>query len=361
MDIFPLKNRIFIRLYGELVSGVYEDKQLPPEQTFARQLGVSRNTLRAALEMLENEGVLLRARAVGTVPLTGNISGFAGSFLYCMAEKRSSPHVGNSIFRGITAAAKAAGGRADFCSLENLKNISAEELRAVLLAANCRGIIMLQRNFCGGEKIIDYLKSIGLPVVLAYCEEGDAAITGFAAIRHSGRESWLTALRYLVDTGHRRIVTLTLEKELVRECFPAAEYDAHLTGMGLEISCNPVLRCAMNDKSIYEKLAPLFQSACAPDAILCYSDYWALPVYRVLKKMKKHIPQDVSVMGYCGSVDAQFITPELTTVAIGYEEIGWMAVRMLTGAASWFNVAGRTPPEFTSPFMLKVRESTALR
>ena len=361
MDIFPLKNRIYARLYGKLVSGACKESALPPEQEFAKALGVSRNTLRAALEMLENDGVLLRTRAVGTFPAVEKSKNFAGTFLYCMHDKRPSPHVGDTIFRGITAAAAAVGGRADFCSVEHLKKIPLDELIAILRESGCRGVILHSRNFVGGEDIATILKNTGLPVVLAYCEKGDAAVTGFAAIRHCGRESWLAALRYLVDTGHRRIVTLSNDKELVRECFLPEEYDELLRGMGLEIRHNPVLRCAMNDKEIYEKLAPLFRGENMPDAILSYSDYWALPVYRVLKKLKKRIPQEISVMGYCGSVDSSFMSPELTTISIGYEEIGWMGVRMLTDSASWFNVPDRTPPEFVTPFMLKVRESTLLR
>jgi DNA-binding LacI/PurR family transcriptional regulator len=81
----------------------------------------------------------------------------------------------------------------------------------------------------------------------------------------------------------------------------------------------------------------------------------------VLNKIKKRIPRDISVMGYCGSVDSSFMSPELSTISIGYEEIGWMALRILTDADSWFNVPNRKPPEFVTPFMLKVRESTALR
>ena len=361
MDIFPLKNRIYIRLYGELLSGKYSGGKMPPEQEFARQLGVSRNTLRAALEMLENDGILTRERAVGTLVLGETDRHFAGSFLFCMAEKRSSPHVGDSIFRGITAAAGAAGGRADFCFIENLKKIPPDELGRTLQECRCRGIVLHQRNFLGNEEILKVMRALNLPVVLAYCEKEDARITGFAAVRHCGRESWLAALRYLVNSGHRRIVTLTLDKELIRECFSPEEYAAHLAGMELENALNPVLKCTMNDKAIYEKLQPLFQGENAPDAILCYSDYWALPVYRVLKKLKLRIPQDVSVMGYCGSVDADFITPKLTTVSIGYEEIGWMAVRTLTDSLSWFDLPGRKPPEFAAPYMLKVRESTRLR
>ena len=361
MDIFPLKNRIYCRLYGKLLSGQFNGSCLPPEKDFARELGISRNTLRAALEMLENEGILQRTRAVGTVLKTAEKKTFSGSFLFCMAQKRNSPHVGESIFRGVQLASEACHGRADLCFLENLRKIPPEELRQLLQESGCRGLITHQRNFTGNEVLLSLFKSLGLPVVLAYCEKDDPGITGFAGITHCGVESWLAALRHLTDSGHKRIVTLTIEKEVVRECFSCDEYASLLTAMGLRTEENPVLYCAMNDRAIKEKLTPLFNSPAPPDAILCYSDYWAPTVYRVLEKMKLRIPQDVSVMGYCGSLDSHFTSPALTTIAIGYEEIGHLAIRLIADAGSWFNIPGRKPPVFTTPYMLRIRASTRLR
>ncbi len=361
MDIFPLKKRIYVRLYGKLLSENTEMESLPPEKEFAARLGVSRNTLREALKMLENDGILHRVRAVGTSAVAELSRSFSGSYLFCMADKRPSPHVGNAILQGAAAAADALGGRLDFCSTENILKIPFEELRLTLSQSRCRGIVLFLRNFRGDEKITALLKRLELPVVLAYCEKGDREITGFAAVRHCGRESWLEALRYLESSGHRRIVTLTLEKELIRECFSEKEYAGVLAGLGLQVAQNPVLRCAMNDKAIRERLEPLFALPEPPDAILCYSDYWALPVYRILTQMKLRIPEDVSVMGYCGSVDTEFLSPKLTTVAIGYNEVGWMAVKTLVDAASWFGYPGREVPEFSTPYMLQVRESTRLR
>lgn len=361
MDIFPLKNRIYCRLYGKLHSGQLNNDCLPPEKDFARQLGISRNTLRSALEMLENEGILQRTRAVGTLLKPAARKPFTGSFLFCMVQKRNSPHVGESIFRGVQLASEACHGRADFCFVENLLKIPPAELRQLLQESCCRGLIALQRNFTGNEVFLNDLKSLGIPVVLAYCEKEDPVITGFAAVTHCGVESWLAALRHLTDSGHRRIATLTVEKEVIRECFSHDEYAKLLTSMGLRTEENPVLHSPMNDRAIKEKLTPLFNSSAPPDAILCYSDYWAPTVYRVLEKMKLRIPRDVSVMGYCGSLDSHFTSPALTTIAIGYEEIGRLAVRLIADAGSWFNIPGRRPPVFTTPYMLRIRESTRLR
>ena len=65
--------------------------------------------------------------------------------------------------------------------------------------------------------------------------------------------------------------------------------------------------------------------------------------------MKLCIPQDISVMGYCGSVDADFISPKLSAVSIGYEETGLPAVKILSESPLWFNVSGNKFPEAVPP------------
>lgn len=52
-------------LKADLLRGAY-GKALPPERALAEALGVSRDTLRRALELLEKEGLVVRRRGSGT-------------------------------------------------------------------------------------------------------------------------------------------------------------------------------------------------------------------------------------------------------------------------------------------------------
>lgn len=59
---------------GELKTG----SQLPPEEDFAIQLGISRSTLREALGHLETRGYIARRQGVGTFVTTRTAPGFFG-------------------------------------------------------------------------------------------------------------------------------------------------------------------------------------------------------------------------------------------------------------------------------------------
>lgn len=59
--------QVIDRLKQDILEGIYQEKEkLPSEFELAKQLGVSRATLREALRILEEENVILRRHGVGT-------------------------------------------------------------------------------------------------------------------------------------------------------------------------------------------------------------------------------------------------------------------------------------------------------
>lgn len=59
--------QVIDRLKQDIEKGIYKEKEkLPSEFDFAKQLGVSRATLREALRILEEENVIIRRHGVGT-------------------------------------------------------------------------------------------------------------------------------------------------------------------------------------------------------------------------------------------------------------------------------------------------------
>src|SRR5919205_939676 len=59
--------QVIDRLKKDIEEGIYKEKEkLPSEFELAKQLGVSRATLREALSILEEENVIIRRHGVGT-------------------------------------------------------------------------------------------------------------------------------------------------------------------------------------------------------------------------------------------------------------------------------------------------------
>lgn len=91
----PVYQQIADRLRGQLADGVYRTgERLPAEMELAGQLGVSRPTVRQALEVLAQEGLLVRVKGSGTFAaepkvVHGSTSFLAGYREECRRKQRT--------------------------------------------------------------------------------------------------------------------------------------------------------------------------------------------------------------------------------------------------------------------------------
>ena len=77
-----------------------------------------------------------------------------------------------------------------------------------------------------------------------------------------------------------------------------------------------------------------------PDAIITCNDNIAIGVYRAVRELGLHIPDDVAVASFNDIPAAQFLSPPLTTVHLPAEEIGEAAVDLLVQ-----RIGGRRPAQ----------------
>jgi DNA-binding LacI/PurR family transcriptional regulator len=82
---------------------------------------------------------------------------------------------------------------------------------------------------------------------------------------------------------------------------------------------------------------------------------------KVARKMKIRIPQQLSVMGYCGYPGGKFLKPPLSPVDFQYEEIGKKVIEVLAHADQWFGKKDVAPPEIIMPHEVVIRESAMMR
>jgi len=90
---------------------------------------------------------------------------------------------------------------------------------------------------------------------------------------------------------------------------------------------------------------------------MCFSDFYAIYVYEALNGLNIRIPEQVSVMGFCGYPGGQFMNPPLSTVDLMYENIGRDAAELMLRSSEWFGT-GEKPITIFSPHKIVSREST---
>ena len=129
------------QLYAELKVGILEGKycgKFPPEPVFARQLKVSRNTLRSVYKLLENDGLLVRHPGNGT-SLTpgGRRMPQKILFTYMVPNKHFTvDFIIPSILQGVEKALPPEWGL-ESCPISQLRELPLEKAVQILKPAQC--------------------------------------------------------------------------------------------------------------------------------------------------------------------------------------------------------------------------------
>ena len=361
------KDSLYQELKRAISRGEYSTGyRFPPETEFAAQIGVSRNTLRTVFDRLESEQLLVRVKSKGTFVSHTNHE-HAGRHILVLTLLDDDPvYTFHYIMPGINAIATEYGFTAELCDYNMFYSLTVTDLHNIIRAENLYGVIFIGSAFVGQEPVIDFLQKKNIPVVLVGGTFQDYQTTGWAAVVMDAQAAWRKGLEFLKEQGHKRVISCALRyPDLNIRQFPPGQYQKLLS----EIGCDPtsdliVYAQAKDDPEISIQIKRIFSSSNPPTAIMCYSDFWALAIYRTLKEMNLRIPEDVAIMGFGGVPDCKYLQPSLSTVDLEYEMQGRKAMEIIMNTKEWFSVPGQitqSPPLIASPYHLELRNSTTIQ
>jgi DNA-binding LacI/PurR family transcriptional regulator len=174
-----------------------------------------------------------------------------------------------------------------------------------------------------------------------------------------GSNNWsgaLTAMRHLLDLGHRRIGVLTGP---VRDLSARARLDgmrAALDHAGITLAEDLERRGVFTFEDGLRLGSELLALPERPTAIACGDDLQALGVYEAARRAGLRIPDELSVVGFDDVDQAAWAAPPLTTVRQEFALMGATAARLALEL-----VAGQQPARQRHELdtVLVVRGSTA--
>ncbi len=359
-----LKKDVLIEeLRSAIVGGKYlHGEKLPVEVELAAELQVSRDTLREALKILEDEGLLVRIRSKGTfVNLPPLAERRKILVLPTEAGKNDIAHQCHYIMPGMYEAAQEFGLTLEVCPRRYIEGQDIERIASTLQSnKELCGCILFEGLYTGRENYIRALQLSGLPVVMGACYEGDVHTTGFAGVRSNSRKAWLDGIMALKEAGHRRIA---VQYSRWIQGFPferTQEALDFLRSRGLydpELVCD----CQYDYQEIRNFLKKVMTLPEPPTAIMCYSDFFAIHTEKAAKELGISVPGQLSIMGFCGYPGGAILKPSLSTIDLQHHEIGRKAVELLARAELWFGKKEVAVPEIIVPHKLVMRESTNIK
>ena len=324
------------QLVRDIMSGKYsESGRLPSEAKLVEAFGVSRMTLRGALDELRRQGLIEKRNG-------------SGSFLTRRAFRRSGliglviPDYGDFEFFSavedeIKSHAKRLGYRVElvFTQKRSHEAIVLDMRRKVreLAVARAEGVIF--RPFvpesldAANREIVDTFRHAEVPVVLIDSDitrPPERSACDLVAVNNisAGRQ----IADHLYGRGYRRIAFLMQS----RNPFANANWSNRLFGLAGELA---LLGCEESVRQL-DFLPPderavnaLMRSQKRPDAIVCGNDEQAARLIETLVRLGRRIPKDIAVVGFDDIALARSTTPPLTTISQPVKKLAATAFKSL--------------------------------
>lgn len=296
----------YIKLKKEITSLINQGEikpgdKLPTEHELSEEFGVSRHTVRKAMNILLNEGLLSRKPGVGTF-LNQKSKKPTKNIGYVTLNIHD--YIFSSIFQGIDNILHSYGYQVLLGSTQNdpqrervileefiRKNVDGLIIEPAQSAINYPNIALL-------ERFVDN----HIPVVILDSRfENDK----FHYVGVDDLKGGYLATRALLDLGHKQIALIYKRVHLpLINRFKG--YKKALEENGIPIYLNYVKECIHTEfedmKAFETELDKLTRELMSldnpPTAIFCINDEFAVRVKEILEKIGFDVPQDVSLIGF---------------------------------------------------------------
>lgn len=304
----PRYLRVLAALRADAVGGAF-GHQLPAEPELAGRYGVSRTTLRRAIAVLIDEGVLEARQGAGTFV-------------------RSAPGRTRTVGLLVSPGMLAIGDDAYFQQLlDHLLRVfarhgwtlrlaaSTEDMSLRLAAGRGANVAACVAAFFGrGDQGVGLLASLPVPLVLVDSEP----LADAPAILADNAEGMRQAVGRLVGLGHRRIVHLCGPDWSPSGRERETGWRAGMAAGGLVPGDGDVVPGHFDPTCAYHAMTAWWHRHEPPTAVVCANDLMALGALHWLVDHGLRPGRDVSVIGCDNLLAASLARPDLATLALDF-------------------------------------------
>jgi DNA-binding LacI/PurR family transcriptional regulator len=302
-------------------TGLAPDARFPSESELSTRFGVTRPTVRQALERLVRVGVLRRERGRGTyVAAVPEVDASELTVKVIMPSLSDLIHL--RVLAGIVDEAHRQGLQVILAHSDGKRAAQERELDRAL---GLSGVVLWPVNESVRSQALVRLNAAGKPVVLVDRYLDARADHVVVNDEHGGVE----ITDHLATLGHRRIAFIHSEPmkfSSVRLRFTG--YRESLAANGLELDEDLVERTHEPESSVGAALDRLSALPDPPTAAFCVNDALAVELFTELRNRGIDVPGQFSVAGF----DALEVLPSagtLTSVRRATEEMGRQSIQLL--------------------------------
>lgn len=213
------------------------------------------------------------------------------------------------------------------------------------------GILFLGGNPSYFEEAFD---EVEIPCVLVTNNGKDWGFDNLSSVATDDELGACAAVDYLFECGHKEIAIMggdlkTSHTSKLRYHGCEKSFDAH----GEKLDESHYVKCRFSFDSAYRAMKKLLERGQSVTAVFAMSDVMAIGAIRAIRDAGLSVPEDISIVGFDGTMLADYYNPKLTTIRQEHHVIATKSVEIL------FNVIdfNKSAVHETIPFELSQGES----
>lgn len=339
----PAKYRVIARELELLLRRNPGTEKLPTEAALCRQYGCSRQTIRSALQLLEEKGLIVRRRGSGSYPTKTAPAGRQIALVLSDREEYTAP----ALLRDIRKAAAELGWTVACYETHGSVASEREHLQRLL---SCRPAGILMSPICDAfgsfnEDLLARMEQEQIPCVFLDSHTAGSSV-------HMDEDSGAGLLAsHLSASGHKKVAAI-LKCDETRGIARLRSLTRALSEAGIAFLPENCLFCTEQerlrlldgDDFLLRRFLQDYRGSCT--AVICFNDEIA---YRLLRFLRAERQETVVV-----SYDDSYLARESAITSLGpaRETLGTAAVRLLTRI-----LEGKDPLSLSLPQELHVRKS----
>lgn len=203
-----------------------------------------------------------------------------------------------------------------FVSIANLREVTSDSINDAMghfRSQSVDGIVILVPH----PDVLAALHDVSVPVPIVAVGAGAGnQLTGASLNQRLGAR---LAVEHLIGLGHRSIAHISGPTHWIDAAERIEGWREAMDTAGLEASV--LLQGAWDAASGYRAGRELIDHD-SVTAVFVANDQMAVGVLRALQEAGRHVPGDISVVGYDDQPEAGFFMPPLTTIKQDFEELG---------------------------------------
>lgn len=335
--VLPKYKSIAKTLIEKIKKGEYKKNDfLPSEAELSKMFKVSRVTIRQALNILINDGLIKPIAGVGSVVINDGSSKVGAAtldkeakniYFVLILSKNIKWGIENPFYAEIISGAEQKIRESGYHLLftvyyEDIKRAS--DLSELIIKKHVNGFLLVGDI---EEKFIAMVKRSGLPSVVVNNPIGEKY--DLPMVVNDDFRGGYSVIKLLYDTGCRKIACIKgpATSMSCEERFKG--YLTALKNLGLPIQENLIVEGNLEFEAGYEAVKKIFSSKIIPDGIFAINDTMAIGAMKFLLEKGIEIPKDVSIVGFDNIGQSAQVVPALTTVDVQRREMGYISAGKL--------------------------------